>query len=141
MSNADRLKPEAHKAEDILATHFAKPANIAYICNALSAPHQHMCRNLYEFMTLIQIEGVNSALTKLSSTNLVWSSKKFADQKRDLIEENTFMVSPYEISEGILSCSKCGCQKIFSFLKQTRSLDEPITTFALCSMCSHKWTE
>lgn len=130
-------------SEDILTTHFAKPANIAYICNALAAlSPQHTRRNLYEFMTLIQTEGVDSALKKLSSTKaLVWSSQKFADQERELVEENTFMVSPYEISEGVLTCRKCGCRKIFAFLKQTRSADEPMTTFALCSACSYKWTE
>src|SRR5574343_260451 len=77
----------------------------------------------------------------LKKNQLLWNHPTFALAKVKLEEENDFIICPYEISEGILTCRKCGCKKIFSFTKQTRSLDEPTTVFALCSQCGNRWAE
>ena len=36
-------------------------------------------------------------------------------------------------------CFKCGCNKTTFFQLQTRSGDEPMTTFIECSNCKNKW--
>jgi len=36
-------------------------------------------------------------------------------------------------------CSKCGQRKTTYFQMQTRSADEPMTTFVTCTVCSHAW--
>lgn len=43
------------------------------------------------------------------------------------------------ISEFV--CGKCKSQKIFTEQKQTRSADEPMTTFLTCQECNHKWKQ
>jgi len=55
-------------------------------------------------------------------------------------EQDDFTISPFQVEEGVLKCPKCGGCKSFSYSKQTRSADEPMTTFATCALCKHKWT-
>lgn len=43
------------------------------------------------------------------------------------------------ISEFV--CGKCKSQKIFTEQKQTRSADEPMTTFLTCQECGNKWKQ
>ena len=40
--------------------------------------------------------------------------------------------------EGILKCPKCKSNKTSYYQMQTRSADEPMTTYAQC-ICGHKW--
>jgi DNA-directed RNA polymerase subunit M/transcription elongation factor TFIIS len=115
---------------------------------------------IYEFMTLVsntvppngpegaprpnilhKRDNLDKTLNKLKHRDLIWSSDIFSEEKAKVEEENDFMVNPYEMSEGVLKCRKCECKFIFSFTKQTRSADEPMTTFARCSNCGHRWKE
>ena len=38
-------------------------------------------------------------------------------------------------------CPKCDCKKIFVWMQQTRSSDEPETKMCTCSECGHKFRE
>jgi len=102
---------------------------------------------IYEILCMINNpeitpkEGLLDAVAMLKKNQLLWNHPTFALAKVKLEEENDFIICPYEISEGILTCRKCGCKKIFSFTKQTRSLDEPTPVFALCSQCGNRWAE
>lgn len=50
------------------------------------------------------------------------------------------MMEKEEIKDdGILCCPKCKSFKTTSEQKQTRSADEPMTVFARCGKCSHRW--
>ena len=39
------------------------------------------------------------------------------------------------------TCRKCKSSKVFSEQKQTRSADEPMTTFLTCQECNNKWKQ
>jgi len=41
--------------------------------------------------------------------------------------------------EGLLKCGKCKSLKTTYYQLQTRSADEPMTTYATCRACGHKW--
>jgi DNA-directed RNA polymerase subunit M/transcription elongation factor TFIIS len=41
--------------------------------------------------------------------------------------------------EGLLKCGKCKSLKTSYYQMQTRSADEPMTTFVTCNNCGHKW--
>ncbi|AAS18100.1 transcription elongation factor TFIIS [Singapore grouper iridovirus] len=45
------------------------------------------------------------------------------------------------VEEGTLQCPKCGCKKVHVVQRQTRSADEPMTVFAVCSNCGKRWTQ
>lgn len=130
-----------------LKKYFSKQKNIDYIINKTNGSDQSL--KIYEILcmldtpdnTLSKKEKLNKVILYLKKDQLLWSHPNFDKEKKKIEEENDFMVCPYEISEGVLVCGKCGCRKIFSFSKQTRSMDEPTTVFALCSECGKKWCE
>jgi DNA-directed RNA polymerase subunit M/transcription elongation factor TFIIS len=55
------------------------------------------------------------------------------------IEQDNFIIQPFEIVEGITEC-KCGSKRVYSFTKQTRGGDEISTTFNECLSCKSKWS-
>lgn len=123
--------------EHTLKKYFGKQKNIDYILKKTEGADQSL--KVYELLCLIHTQQEWIDLVK--NDRLLWSHPIFDEEKKKIEEENDFMVCPYEISEGVLTCHKCGCKKIFSFSKQTRSMDEPTTVFGLCSQCGHKWCE
>jgi DNA-directed RNA polymerase subunit M/transcription elongation factor TFIIS len=132
--------------EHNLHKYFSKQKNIDYIVRKTCGPDQK--QKIYEILCLInnpenknKFEGLNRSIDYLKNNKLLWLNPTFDNERKKVEEENDFMVCPYEISEGVLECGKCGCKKIFSFSKQTRSMDEPTTVFGLCSECGHKWHE
>lgn len=44
-----------------------------------------------------------------------------------------------ELVEGLFKCGKCGKRYTTNFQMQTRSADEPMTTFVTCLTCGNKW--
>ena len=46
-----------------------------------------------------------------------------------------------EISRSILRCGKCKQRKVDYHEMQTRGADEPMTVFAQCLHCGHRWTQ
>lgn len=41
--------------------------------------------------------------------------------------------------EGIFKCRKCGSKKTTYYQLQTRSADEPMTTYVTCTSCDNRW--
>jgi DNA-directed RNA polymerase subunit M/transcription elongation factor TFIIS len=136
---------EPEMLEQNLRKYFSKQKNIDYIMKKTNGPNQVL--KIYEILCMIndpkneREDKLSKAIEYLKNDQLLWSNPTFDVEKKKIEEENDFMVCPYEISEGVLTCGKCGCKKIFSFSKQTRSMDEPTTVFALCSECGNKWCE
>lgn len=48
---------------------------------------------------------------------------------------------PQEIKSisDALTCGKCGMKKVSYTQAQTRSADEPMTTFCECQNCGNRW--
>jgi transcription elongation factor S-II len=44
-----------------------------------------------------------------------------------------------EVPEGMLQCGKCKSKRVIWYQLQTRSADEPMTTFCTCSECNKRW--
>ncbi len=131
--------------EQLLKKYFSKQKNINYILRKTNGPEQSL--KIYEILCMmndpeyVDEENLSRVKDFLRNDKLLWSHPIFEVESQKMIEENDFMICPYELSEGVLKCAKCGCQKIFSFSKQTRSIDEPTTIFARCSECGHRWNE
>lgn len=45
------------------------------------------------------------------------------------------------VPEGMLTCRKCKSKKTTFMEIQTRSADEPMTVFATCLACQHRWKQ
>lgn len=65
----------------------------------------------------------------------IWDTKVFEKYRLEAEAANTKL----EVVDGIFVCSKCGSKKVMSFSKQTKSGDESLSVFAMCSICKNKW--
>jgi DNA-directed RNA polymerase subunit M/transcription elongation factor TFIIS len=67
-----------------------------------------------------------------------WNHTIFTDIKNRIEEHDEFIINPFEVEEGVTTCH-CGSGRVFTYQKQTRGADEPMTTFAECVKCKAKW--
>jgi transcription elongation factor S-II len=77
---------------------------------------------------------------KMSSEELKSAERRAEDAK--IMKENmdAAMVAQEEKSISTqLQCSKCGQRKVSYTQAQTRSADEPMTTFCECLVCGKRW--
>lgn len=58
--------------------------------------------------------------------------KAIVDSKR-----SDFMIANAKLKDGMYTCSKCKSKKTTFYEQQTRSADEPMTTFVQCLICGH----
>ncbi|MHA1584724.1 MAG: transcription factor S [Promethearchaeota archaeon] len=64
--------------------------------------------------------------------------KKILDNKTRVVgEEPSLELKP----KTKVECPKCGNDEAFYDQFQTRSADEPATTFYSCTKCGHRWRE
>jgi len=63
----------------------------------------------------------------------LWSSLKLKIMSKYIINTNE------EIPDGMFKCSKCKSMKTTYYQMQTRSADEPMTTYVTCLNCDKKW--
>jgi len=96
---------------------------------------------LYECIYLLTLgEKTADVLKQIKTGKMGWNNPDFDVVAFQQKEQDDFTISPFQVEEGVLKCPKCGGCKSFSYSKQTRSADEPMTTFATCVACKHKWT-
>ena len=55
--------------------------------------------------------------------------------QNELIKQN----QKIEIEEGVTTCKNCSSKRILTYQMQTRSGDEAMTTFYVCTNCATKW--
>ena len=96
---------------------------------------------IYEVIGDIILKNkLNNILENIKKNKIEWNHKSFDSIKFRQHEQDEFIVNPFEVEEGALECKKCGSKRTFSYSKQIRSADEPMTTFAQCISCKAKWT-
>ena len=84
-------------------------------------------------------EKLGDILKAIKGEKYGWDHTQYQEAFERLEEQDDFIMNPFHVEEGVLEC-KCGSRKVFSFSKQTRSADEPMTTYAECVACNAKWT-
>lgn len=82
--------------------------------------------------------SLKKILNDIKNDNLNWKHLFFTSMINDELEQDNFIENPFEIEEGVLEC-KCGSKRVFSYQKQSRSADEPMSTYANCVACGNKW--
>lgn len=66
-----------------------------------------------------------------------WGKMAFAIKKKDLMME--LSRAKEENYTGLFKCGKCKGVKTTYYQMQTRSADEPMTTFVTCTTCQNRW--
>ncbi|KAF4622269.1 hypothetical protein D9613_009228 [Agrocybe pediades] len=78
--------------------------------------------------------------SKMSSSEMASEERRAADQK--IKEENLFKslsAAEKQAETDAFQCSRCKQRKCIYRQQQTRSADEPMTTFVTCTVCQNKW--
>ena len=80
---------------------------------------------------------------KIKSENEHSINKPLPYQKARLIKKTVVLEKINQVSmpTAEVICPKCGHTKAEYFQQQTRSADEPPTTFFRCVKCNHRWRE
>ena len=97
--------------------------------------------NIYQIIgDFVNKKNIKDVLQSIKDNKIGWDHGCFEKIKFRQNEQDDFIVNPFEVEEGALECKKCGSKRTFSYSKQVRSCDEPMTTFAQCISCKAKWT-
>ncbi|NBZ96912.1 MAG: hypothetical protein EBR40_10905 [Proteobacteria bacterium] len=88
---------------------------------------------LVEWTTHPNMEHIISFLKKKQFGMKHPVFQKYHDME---LEQDSFLLHPPEIEEGVIECRKCGSKKTYSFSKQIRRADESATVFVRCALCS-----
>lgn len=95
--------------------------------------------NIYQTIKDIKDEvKLNTLLDNIKKNKIKWKHDSLKDYIFEEDEQNNFIIQPFEVYEGALTC-KCGSKRVYSYQKQSRSADEPMSTYATCMACKSKW--
>jgi DNA-directed RNA polymerase subunit M/transcription elongation factor TFIIS len=88
--------------------------------------------------------GGNNGYAKIEQASTIYDLSKKLNARREKIykfldEINSNNNSASEPQEGMFRCSKCKSKKTTHYQLQTRSADEPMTTFVTCLDCDKRW--
>jgi len=79
-------------------------------------------------------------LVVMSAADMASDDMKKQRQKTlEYFLEATKAKMPNATPTGMFKCNKCGKRETTYFQLQTRSADEPMTTFPHCTNCGHRW--
>jgi DNA-directed RNA polymerase subunit M/transcription elongation factor TFIIS len=103
--------------------------------------------NLYQIIgDILDGNKLSNMVSDIKNSKLGWNHFAFKDMQNMLEEQNDFIENPFAVEEGVLECKSrdkdgvlCGSKRVFSYQRQVRSADEPMTTFASCCKCGTKW--
>lgn len=99
--------------------------------------------SIYQIVGILSEQSPNrivQALSDVKENKLGWNSSFYTDVSSKIEEFDNYLVHPFEVVEGVTKCPKCHKNKTWSIQKQTRSSDEPMTTFSRCAECGHQWS-
>lgn len=123
-----------------LKTILEKEQNIAIIeKNVYNIDNENYISNLYQSICDIKNQTkLNPLVESIKKGKVNWNHPHLQDLINEEEEQNSFIIQPFEVCEGALTCS-CSSKRVYSYQKQTRGADEPMTTFAQCMECNKKW--
>ncbi len=85
------------------------------------------------------------ALVRMQDSELVSAElrtrREEAEKKRIADLSSGVKGSMMKCKTDIFKCGKCKQKECSFYQKQTRSSDEPMTTFITCDLCGHEWRE
>jgi transcription elongation factor S-II len=93
------------------------------------------------YRLLVQKEFQSSDLPFMKPEDLwpdgPWAKAQYKLKARELIREAN--KAKEEGYDGMFKCRKCKSKKTTYYQMQTRSADEPMTTYVTCTSCGLKW--
>ena len=130
---------------EVLNTVLGQPTNVKTFrkhLRKLDLDDEEYKRVLYQTVgdILVEKDTLKTILKRIKTGRVGWTHPMYDEVKARIEEHDDYLVTPFEVAEGVVECDKCGSMKTYSYQKQTRSSDEPMTTFSCCVKCGHKMT-
>lgn len=84
------------------------------------------------------------SLPKLTAEDMASDAKNSERRKHrqdamEALDQNWALKNGQQLTTGMFTCGKCKGNKTTYFQMQTRSSDEPMTTFVTCMTCNNRW--
>jgi DNA-directed RNA polymerase subunit M/transcription elongation factor TFIIS len=111
--------------------------------NKLSSSEDDYKRNIYQLAGDIlnsKSLSLQNKLKEIKENKIGWNHPVYNDIKNKLKEQDDYILNPFSVTEGVITCFRCKSTKTISYNKATRSSDEGITVHVTCSVCYNKWT-
>ena len=83
--------------------------------------------------------GYERPLGESQATSQIYVENFSKPKETIIVKEGGIMDSPLPVTK--VECRKCGNNKAYYWMMQTRSADEPSTRFYKCTKCGHTWRE
>ena len=100
-----------------------------------------ICYNLKNFKNIL--DSINDNTYKVQDIAFMIHQELVPEKWNALLEEkrkrDQSIYNKEEVEEGDFKCKKCGSKKCKWYQMQTRSADEPMTTFVQCTECQTRW--
>lgn len=133
----------SEKGKKILGTVIKNSKNLEMFFKNISekVPESDIDSCCYQVAGLLMHDNeMKQVLGEVKEGKIGWNSSCFKEVAETIEEYDQYLKNPFEVAEGVSECKKCGSKKTWSIQKQTRSSDEPMTTFTRCVKCGHQWT-
>lgn len=102
---------------------------------------RHVYQASYDIkMTKKEGKKLNPLLAEIKNDKIGWSHRCYDASRFKQNEQDEFLVNPFHVEEGVNQCNKCNSKRVISYSVQTRSSDEPSTTFCSCVKCGTQWS-
>lgn len=124
----------------ILGTVLKNSKNIDLFDKYISEKVENDPECYYQVAGLLMTTEMKKVLGEVKEGKIGWESSTYKEVAENLTEYDQYLKNPFEVAEGVSECKKCGSKKTWSIQKQTRSSDEPMTTFTRCVQCGHQWS-
>ncbi len=133
-------------AKNTLKKYINSEKNVEIIEKAIYILSQQKNGNYLNILYMVCYLKNNGILLKdilndIKTDNLGYTNKIFDELNKKQREKNDYLENPFEIVEGVVNCKKCGSNKTISSTKMDRASDEPLSIYAQCINCKHKWRE
>ena len=86
-------------------------------------------------------EKVKNVIQLLREGKINYNHPDYELTRNKQKEYDDYLLNPFQIKRGIVSCSACGGDRTMSCFKQDRGGDEGTSVYSQCIDCKHKWRE
>ena len=76
-----------------------------------------------------------------AAAELIASSEEVMMDWQDKHADEALEAAGVKVGPGFHKCGNCGSHNTSFHQKQTRSADEPMTSFIRCKDCKHRWKD
>lgn len=126
----------------VLTDIFQKPSKVKALAAIVKeqVPEEQLNHVVYT-MYGQHLAGVPAATVEadILGGRWTWSSAAWETQRNNQKDFDDFISNPIEIVSGVMKCTKCGSDRVYTVQKQLRSSDEGFSSLSQCLSCRARW--